>query len=849
MTSVEKDGNIPTNTKLSNPAYHKQTVSFTRLRSFLAGAKARSFARTSWVVLGAIVAGLCLFPSCNDIINYPAPAIATTKPLNPSTVQAGSTTFTLAVNGSKLTPASTVLWNGTPLRTFFISVNELDAVVPDALVASPGSAAINVETPQPGGGVSTSAIFTITPPSSPVPTITSLSPSTVMAGSASFQLIITGTNFANASVITVNGDNRTTGFVSTTTLATLIQANDVSTAGTVQIVVENPPGTSSGSGGSSTPISLIVKNPVPTILSLSPTSFASGTTATTAVTITGSSFVTNSVVHIDGAATPDQVSFANPTQLGISLTAGDLATAAVHRVQVVNPGPGGGVSNILILPVNPTLTHGLPVLLDYGFDGSEANQGLCGTNCAAGPPTLLTAGPSMTSDGKIVVFASTSTNLLKDQANAGSDVFARTTCLSNASCTPATTDVSIGPDGEVSNGSSWEPTIDNSGGHVAFTSTASNLVAGVSLAPGSQQVYWMPICTASSTTSGCAAGQLVSISPDDITPGNGNSYDASISPDGRYVAFVSLATNLVANVGNLDGRTPQVFVRDTCNGVAVSSTTSSCTPTTYLVSTPDGITPGNDVSSQPSISSSGEYISFSSVATNLGAAAPNPNGTQEIFQRTTCLPTNAICAAVTTLISTPDGVTPANATSSESQIAGAGRFIVFASAATNLVVGAGPTQQVYMYDTCVSSAAPISGCLPGLTLISTSDGSTPGNGPSEYPTISLGSSAVTASTTTGEFVAFASRASNLASNASNGVSNVFVRKSCVGFSSSVSNCTPTTVLATQGAGTSPPPANGDSLMPWISADGHTVTFISAANNLVANDTNGFYNLFLALTSF
>jgi len=817
-------------------------LSFAGLGSSFAARKLRSFARLSWAVLGVVVGGLCLFPSCNDIINYPAPVISTTKPLVPSSVQAGSLQFTLAVYGSKLTPASTVLWNGTPLTTYFATINELDAVVPDFEVAAPGSAAITIETPQPGGGVSSSAIFTITPAPTPVPAITSLSPSTVMAGSAGFQLVITGQNFVNASVVTVNGDNRATTYVSTTSLETDLQPGDVAMAGTVQIVVTNPPGPASGPGGTSSPVSLIVKNPVPTINSLSPTSLAAGTTATTAVTITGSSFVPNSVIQIDGATPSDQINFGGGTQLIISLTAGDMAAAAVHRVQVVNPGPGGGVSNILILPVNPTTTHGLPVLLDYGYDGSEANQGLCGTNCATGPPTLNTAGPSMTSDANTVVFASTSTNLLKDQANAGSDVFARSTCLGAGSCTPTSTDVSVGPDGAVSNGSSWGPTVDNSGAHVAFTSTASNLVPGVSFGPGTQEVYWMPIC-ANSTTN-CSAGQLVSIAPDNLTPGNGNSYDAMISPDGRYVAFVSLATNLVANVGNLDGRTPQVFVRDTCNGS--TTTTSACSPTTYLVSTPDGITPGNGGSSQPSIATNGEYISFSSAATNLGATAPNPNGAQEIFERTTCLPTNPACGAVTTLISTPDGVTPANATSSESQIASGGRFIVFASTATNLVTGAGTVQQVYMYDTCLSAAA---GCIPGLTLISTPDGSTAGNGPSEYPTISLGSSTVTVSTTTGEFVAFASRASNLASNTSNGISNVFVRKTCIGFSSTVSNCVPTTVLATQGAGTSPPPANGDSLMPYISGDGHTVTFISAANNLVADDTNGFYNLFLGLTSF
>jgi WD40-like Beta Propeller Repeat len=819
----------------------------------IAGLEPRAFNRISWAVLGAVVAGLCLFPSCNDIINYPAPIIAE---LNPSTIEAGSTQSTLIVTGYKLTPASSVLWDGSPLVTYFQSINELTAVVPQLDIASPGSAEISIETPQPGGGTSTSLILTISPPATPVPAITSLSPNGVVAGGAGFQLVISGTNFVNASVVTVNGDNRSTTFVSSQTLETQIQSGDVATAGYVPIAVVNPVGTppagssGTGGGGASIPVSLLVKNPVPTITSLSPTAVAAGTTATIPITITGANFVPNSTIEIDGSSVGYPTTFGGGTQVSVSFEPGDLISAAVHTVQVVNPGPGGGISNILILPVNPTIQYGLPELLDYGYNGSEANQGLCGTNCATGPPTLTTAGPSITSNGNMVAFASTSTNLLYEQANTGSDVFARTTCLGNSSCTPTTTDVSVGPNNAVSNGNSWGPSIDSTGDHVAFTSTASNLVPGVSLSPGSEQVYWMPVCATptSSSSSACSTGQLVSIAPDDITPGNGNSYDAAISPDGRYVVFVSLATNLVSSVGTLDGKTPQVFLRDTCNGA--TSTTSVCAPTTYLISTPDGVTPGDGASSQPSVANDGDYVSYSSSATNLGATAPNPNGQQEIFEQTTCLPTVTTptvtsCAAFTTLISTPDGVTPANGSSSESQIASAGRFIVFASTATNLATGAGPVQQVYMYDTCLNASS----CVPSLSLISTPDGSTAGNGPSEYPSVSLGSSTVTISTTAGEYVAFDSQASNLAGNTANGVSNVFVRKACVGFSSTVSNCTATTVLVSQAAGTSPPPANGDSLIPVITGDGHTVVFISAANNLVANDTNGFYNLFLGLSSF
>jgi hypothetical protein len=424
--------------------------------------------------------------------------------------------------------------------------------------------------------------------------------------------------------------------------------------------------------------------------------------------------------------------------------------------------------------------------------------------------------------------------------------------LGNGACTPATADVSVGPNKGVSNGSSSEPSIDSNGSHSAFTSTATNLVAGISFAPTNRQVYWMPVCIGSASAA-CGAGQLVSLSPDGVTPGNADSYNPSISPDGRYVAFISLATNLVAGVNTLDGITPQVFLRDTCTG----ATGSGCTPTTYLVSTPDGVTPGNGASSQPSVSNDAAYVSFSSAASNLGATAPNPDGAQEVFVRSICLPTVIDCAPFNTLVSTPDGVTPANGVSSESKVASAGRFVTFASTATNLIAGVGPTQQVYMYDTCLTGTVITTNCSPAIYLVSTGDGTTPANALSESPSISQASTTVTANSTSGEFIAFASRASNLGFNTQNGVENIFVRKLCVGFSSSITVCTPSTTLASQGStnpnqigAPAPQQSNGDSLMPAISSDAHSVAFLSSATNLVVPaTTNGFTNLFLGLSSF
>jgi len=784
----------------------------------------------SWLALGLLLVATLAVSACNDIINYPAPRI---KALQPDSINAGNAQFTLTVTGFQFTPASSILWNGSPLLTQFSSSNALTAQIPSSLVQNPGSAVISVFTPQPGGGITQNLTFNINPNAAPVPLITSISPTGVLAGSPTFQLFIYGSNFLTQSIVTVNGDNRVPVYVNSSTLQVSLSSSDVSIAGFVSILVVNP----SPGGGASQPVMLTVTNPVPRLGSLTPTIFTAGTTATTVLQIGGSSFVPNSQVEIDGS--PQTTIFGGSGSLAISLTAGDFAAAGSHQVTVLNPGPGGGTSNVLAYDVTPTLTAGLPVLLDVGVNGAEANQGVCG-QCVSGPLTLETSGPSISSNGADIVFASTSTNLVANQSNTSSDIFLRTSCVSAGGCTPATSDVSLAPNKAASNGSSSEPSLDSGGAHVAFTSTATNLVPGVPLTPVGRQVYWGPVCASTSTS--CQPDALVSMSADGVNPGNGESYNPMISPDGRYVAFVSLATNLVSGLTTLDGVTPQVFLRDTCSGTV----SVGCTPTTYLVSTPDGVTPGDGPSSQPSVSNDGTYVSFTSTASNLGATAPNPNSAAEIFLRNVCFANVTSCHGITSLVSTPDGVTPANGASSQSRIISSGRFIVFASTATNLVTGAGPVQQVYMYDTCLSAA---STCSPSSTLVSTQDGVTPGNGISEHPSISPASGTSTVSSTTGELIAFASRASNLGGNTANGVENIFVRRACIGFSATTSTCTPTTALASQPGGTSPPQANADSLIPAISADGHTVAFLSSANNLVANDTNGFTNVFQALTSF
>jgi len=796
-----------------------------------------------------------LLPSCQQQLNYPTPRLAS---MNPTSILAGQPGFTIAVTGGNFTPASTVLWNGSPRTTFFGTTTTMTAQILSTDIQNAGQASVVVNTPQPGGGTTTALTFTINPAPSPVPQISGLNPSGIFAGSPGFTLTVMGTNFVSLGVVTVNGSPRATAFVNSTTLEASILASDLAQAGTLEIAVLNP----QPDGGASNNFAFAVKNPTPSIASLSPVAFTAGAAGGT-LAVTGANYVPTSVVNINGA--PRTTSFVSSSSVQVILTAGDLAAAGISSVVVVNPAPGGGSSTAATFAVDPTPLAGLPVILDLAPDGTQANQGVCGAQCN-GVPTLFSAGPSISESGQFAAFASTSTNLVTTQGNSVSNIFVRSTCLAtttttSASCVPSTLRVSQTPNNTDANGSSSEPSIDGTGAHVAYTSTATNLVNYVNVPGGSRQVYWQPTCASTGSTSGCTgstgAAALVSISADGLSVGNGDSYNPVISPDGQYVAFVSLATNLVSDA-SVDGITPQVYIRDTCN--VVPPATGACTPSTYLLSTPDstpgpsGFTPANAPSSDPAISNTGLFVAFVSTATNLGATAPNPSGNSEIFVRSTCVTTisstSNTCAPITTLGSTPDGTTPANNASVEPSISTDGRFVAFASNATTLIPGVGPTQEIYVRDTC-TGAEESPACVPSTQLISTPDGTTPANALSENPSVNglCAASTTTTPCATGQYIAFASLASNLGGNVENGVENIYARDTCNGVLNEITTittlCVPYTFLSSQPGGAAPPPANGTSVAPSISGDGQTVGFISSATNLVARDTNALPDFFLA----
>jgi Tol biopolymer transport system component len=154
--------------------------------------------------------------------------------------------------------------------------------------------------------------------------------------------------------------------------------------------------------------------------------------------------------------------------------------------------------------------------------------------------------PSISSEGRYVAFASDATTLVAGDTNGLTDIFV------HDRRTGVTTRVSVASDGTQGNGHSWHPSISSEGRYVAFASYASNLVD--SDANGEWDIFVHDRQTGETTRVSVAS---------DGSEGDKLSYGQSISPDGRYVAFASYATNLVA--GDTNGKW-DVFVHDRQTG-------------------------------------------------------------------------------------------------------------------------------------------------------------------------------------------------------------------------------------------------------------------------------------------
>lgn len=391
--------------------------------------------------------------------------------------------------------------------------------------------------------------------------------------------------------------------------------------------------------------------------------------------------------------------------------------------------------------------------------------------------------PSISADGRFVAFSSYASTLVTDDTNSKSDVFI------HDRQTGQTTRVSVASDGSQANDHSGSPSLSADGRYVAFYSSATNLVAGDTNGLG--DIFVHDRQTGQTTR--------VSVASDGSQTNDENSLFA-ISADGRYVAFTSAATNLVA--GDTNGAI-DVFVHDRQTG-----------QTTRVSVASDG-SQANSISFFPAISADGRFVAFLSNATNL--VAGDTNGAIDVFvhDRQTGQTTRVSVAS--------DGAQANGASNVHPSLPGIsadGRFVTFASLATNLALNdTNGHADIFVHDRQTGQT----------TRVSVASDGTQGNGASARPAISPD----------GRFIAFISNATNLTPGDTNAQQDVFLHDRVTGQTIRVS-------VVTGGA-----QANGAPEEVAIARFGWTVAFASSATDLVENDTNGFVDVFahdVALTN-
>ncbi len=194
------------------------------------------------VLLGCAVLALILGVGCGGGDSTPPPnnPVPAVSGVQPATMTAGSNGFTLTVTGSNFISNSVVRWNGAAKSTTYSNSTSLQASITAADVASAGSIQVTVYNPAPGGGVSNAMSFTVTATNNPVPSISSISPTSVSVGAAAFTLTVRGSGFSSTSIVRWNGANRPTAFVNSGELHASIGTSDVVSSIPVQVTVYNP---------------------------------------------------------------------------------------------------------------------------------------------------------------------------------------------------------------------------------------------------------------------------------------------------------------------------------------------------------------------------------------------------------------------------------------------------------------------------------------------------------------------------------------------------------------------------------------------------------------------------------
>jgi hypothetical protein len=526
-------------------------------------------------------------------------------------VPAGSPGFMAIADGSGYTPTTAVFWNGSELSTSYQTSGILYAAVPAALVANPGTASITVKDTSTGATSNTRTYAIL---------------SSAAANATVVQLVSSGLDGSAA-----NGDSLVQPSISATGRFVVFQSPGTNLV-TQQIITpwENIylKDTCLGATTSCTPSTQLI--------SVSADGTSGGNFQSRASTVSQD----GRYVAFDSGATnflANTPSYCNNTTNCVYLrdTCMGVATGCTPQTILGSIGPGEvGVDG------------GSPVLspsgryLTFGSNGSPATQAqiYLRDRCVGAPsgcvPNTIPISvnslgaignegaqePSVSGDGRFVGFVSYSTNLIdpsQPAVQSSAMMFVRDTCAGSAGpCTPGISQVDVPNGGGTTNNSldpEAIPSLSSTGRYISYSSNATNLIS--QSVQGFGNVYLRDTCVG---VTGCTVQNTLVSLGNDGSIANSGSHQQSMSADGRYIAFTSIATNLVYGISNPAGSLQDIYVRDTCTGAP-----TGCYPSTVRVAvtnTPIIQTPSNAGASLPAISADGHYVVFLSPSTNLTAA-------------------------------------------------------------------------------------------------------------------------------------------------------------------------------------------------------------------------------------
>lgn len=396
--------------------------------------------------------------------------------------------------------------------------------------------------------------------------------------------------------------------------------------------------------------------------------------------------------------------------------------------------------------------------------------------------------PAVSADGRFVAFVSDASNLVPKDTNRKADVFVRDTKTGKISR------VSVSGKGMQSNENSYNPSMSDDGRFIAFDSFASNLTPGDQNRKGDVFVHDRE------------TGSTVRVSNGiDGKPTDGHSGYASVSGDGRFVGFESLATNLVPNQQDYNS---DVFLWSRETGAVE-----------WINRPMPGQMIANGSSGDAAVSRDGRFVAFASSAANLTVGDTNKR--DDVYVRDRLYGTLIRVTLTNIGQETNEG-------SDSPSISDDGRFIAFESKSSNLLsrdllqldharlIPHGTANPQTEGDTNFVGDVFVHDMQTGLSeLVSVTDSGEQGNEASYGASIS----------NDGMRVAYTSNATNLVPGDTNKKREVFLRDRKTG---------KTERVAVSGAG-----AQGNNLSsnPALTGDGRHVVFVSDATNLVPRDRN------------